>query len=254
MTQAAVGPKIDTRRWFYHWMALTCLAISLIGFLPTYFVPMAQGAFSRPPLVHVHGLLFFAWIVFFVTQTWLAASGRVGAHRELGLLGVAIATAMGASIVAVAVMRVTVPSPSNAPPPLLLIAQILYFEISVAVALANVRRPETHKRLMLLATVSLLGAPIGRWWEIAFGKQIEAIISAGTVPGPTGMLLLSGPPMVASLVIFAAIVFDWRTRRQVSPVYMVGLPIFLLMGPILGPLTISPVGAAFDTWLKHLGG
>ena len=75
MTEAAIAPKADVRRWFYHWMALACLAISVLGFLPTFFVPVAQGTFARPPIVYVHGLLFFSWTIFFCTQTWLAASG-----------------------------------------------------------------------------------------------------------------------------------------------------------------------------------
>jgi hypothetical protein len=254
MAEAQAVARVDARRWFYHWMALTCLAVSVIGYLPTYFVPMAQGTLSKAPIVHLHGMLLFAWIVYLGTQTWLAASGRVVAHREWGLLGIAIATAMLASLIAINVRILTLGLTNAGPPALLQLTNALFFGTCIVVALMNVRRPETHKRLMLMATISLLGAPIGRWWLIAFGAQINAMIAAGGVPDLPGMLLLSGPSMVASLLIVVAMAFDWSTRRSISLIYAIGLPVFVLMGPLVGPLSLSPVGSAVDGWLKHLGG
>ncbi len=81
-------------RYFYFNMALACMAVAFLGFAPTYWVPLAHRTFSASPVVHFHGFLFFSWAVFFVFQTWLAASGRVMRHRAVGIIGVSLATAM----------------------------------------------------------------------------------------------------------------------------------------------------------------
>src|SRR6266567_8574708 len=81
-------------RYFYFYMALACTAVAFLGFAPTYWLPLATGSFSATPVVHFHGLLFFAWTLYFVLQTWLAASGRVARHRTVGMIGVSLATAM----------------------------------------------------------------------------------------------------------------------------------------------------------------
>ena len=45
-------------------------------------------------MVHFHGLLFFAWSLYFAFQSWLAASGKIARHRAIGMIGVSLATAM----------------------------------------------------------------------------------------------------------------------------------------------------------------
>src|SRR5215207_3804130 len=74
---------------FYVRLASVMLAVAVIGFAPTYWVPMGRGTLVVTPIVHVHALLFFGWMLLFWTQTWLAAVGRLGRHRELGVVGVA---------------------------------------------------------------------------------------------------------------------------------------------------------------------
>src|SRR6266550_247398 len=81
-------------RFFYFHMTLACMAVAFLGFAPTYWLPMASGSFAATPVVHFHGMLFFAWTLYFAFQTWLAASGRIVRHRSLGVIGVSLATAM----------------------------------------------------------------------------------------------------------------------------------------------------------------
>src|SRR5262245_20961730 len=75
-------------------MAVICLAVGLIGFTPTYWIPLLRGTFDIPPLTHVHALFCYGWLLLFLRQTTLVASGRTGRHRELGLAGIALATGM----------------------------------------------------------------------------------------------------------------------------------------------------------------
>src|SRR5438477_12767383 len=80
--------------YFYFYMALACTAVAFLGFAPTYWLPLASRSFQATPVIHFHGLLFFAWTLYFAFQTWLAASGRIVRHRSLGVIGVSLATAM----------------------------------------------------------------------------------------------------------------------------------------------------------------
>jgi len=80
--------------YFYFYMALACTAVAFIGFAPTYWMPLAKRSLSASPVVHFHGLLFFAWSLYFAFQSWLAASGKITRHRAIGVIGVSLATAM----------------------------------------------------------------------------------------------------------------------------------------------------------------
>src|SRR4051794_29036750 len=70
--------------YFYFYMALACTAVAFLGFAPTYWLPLAHRSFSASAVVHFHGLLFFAWSLYFAFQSWLAASGKVARHRTIG--------------------------------------------------------------------------------------------------------------------------------------------------------------------------
>jgi hypothetical protein len=73
-SQRAMGKSAN---WFYAWMALACFVVAIVGFMPTYFVPLSKGAFHAAPLVHIHGIILFSWVSLFCAQTWLVATGRV---------------------------------------------------------------------------------------------------------------------------------------------------------------------------------
>lgn len=62
MGQAAVqvAAKADRSRQFYVWMSGICLTIAVLGFMPTYFWPLAHGTFAAEPVVHIHGLILFS--------------------------------------------------------------------------------------------------------------------------------------------------------------------------------------------------
>jgi uncharacterized membrane protein len=72
------------------------------GFGMTYWYPLAAGTFRpAPPVVHLHGLTYFSWMVLLITQATLVNVRNVTLHRSLGMFGIALATAviiMGALI------------------------------------------------------------------------------------------------------------------------------------------------------------
>src|SRR5437868_2067154 len=105
MSQAAIPrPRAELRIPFYAAMSALCLAVAVLGFAPTFFLPLAQGTFERPPVFYIHGLLFFSWTLYFCAQTWMIAAGRTLAHREWGVLGAGLAGAMVFSVMSVVVV------------------------------------------------------------------------------------------------------------------------------------------------------
>jgi hypothetical protein len=99
MAQPAV-PTLDHRTLrstsprFYVGLSTACLAIAVVGFVPTYWMQLAPATFEGSPLLHLHAWLFSAWPLYLLVQTALAAQGQVARHRALGLFGISLATAI----------------------------------------------------------------------------------------------------------------------------------------------------------------
>ena len=72
-------------RWFFTCMAVAAALTAFIGFAPTYYLRSIVGGPPLPTLVHVHGMVFTAWILLFLTQASLVAAHRTDRPR----LGVA---------------------------------------------------------------------------------------------------------------------------------------------------------------------
>ena len=171
------------------------------------------------PVVHFHGLLFFAWMLYFARQSWLAASGQVMRHRASGMIGISLATAMTISgfLVAVNAMKrsaaagMTDEGIAFAIVPL---SGMLFFAVVLTLAIVYIRQKEIHKRLMLLASISLLDAAVARWF-------LTFLAPPGPL-GPPPVPVTIPPALVAYLLLVAAIVHDWRSRGRPHPVYVYG--------------------------------
>ena len=153
--------RADRTSRFYVGMAWLALAVALAGFLPTFFLPLARGAFSAPPVVYLHGALLFAWLVLFTTQTMLIRWQRPSAHRRTGYLAVVLVPCIVVSGIAVGVFAmkrdVAAGGGETAVSSLVgTVTALLLYAALVAAALWYRRRPDYHKRLMLLATLSIL--------------------------------------------------------------------------------------------------
>ena len=94
MVATTITPVRTSTGHFYVWMAGLCALIAFGGFAATYWLQLAAGTFVGPPILHVHGLIFSAWPLLLLSQTILAANGRMEHHRAWGVFGVALATAM----------------------------------------------------------------------------------------------------------------------------------------------------------------
>src|SRR5260370_19557180 len=154
-TQTQIAARTSTQ-YFYFCMALSCTAVAFLGFAPTYWLPMAARTFKSNPIVHIHGLVFFCWTLFFCFQTWLAASGRIANHRSTGMSGISFATAMTIFGVLVSINLMKTAAAMGLKDEgiafaIVPLSRILFFAVAFSFGIAAVRQPEHHKRLMLLA-------------------------------------------------------------------------------------------------------
>jgi uncharacterized membrane protein YozB (DUF420 family) len=239
--------RVDSKYFYVH-MALACLAVVLIGFAPTYFVPMAAHAARFDPVLHIHGLIFFSWSLYFILQTWVAASGQVARHRMTGLIGVSLATAMVIFGVLAAIHSMQAPAAAGHPEigqafAIVPLTNITFFAILIVLALVNVRRPEWHKRLMLMAAIFILGAAAARWF-----------LTFLPVPRPPSVVYTMGPEFLTFLLIVPALLHDWRTRGRLHPVYVVGASARLALIVLRVPFSGTHAWHSIAAWAYGLTG
>jgi hypothetical protein len=255
-SMTAVQPRHE-RRSFYVFVAATSVVVAFGGFAPTYWLQLAPGTFIGAPLVHLHAALFSAWPLYLLLQTTLAARGRINRHRAWGLLGVSLATAMVFVGFAVAndVLATRLAAGYGDAARAFHIASIsliVLFGGFVFVAILCVSRPEIHKRLMLLATASMLAPAIARVF-FALNVGIGPGLRPGLGPPRTveGILL---PALIADALIVAAMLHDTRTRGRPHPAYLIGGAIMLAVQVLRLPLSTTPWWFAVADFLARFSG
>ena len=227
---------VDARdRAFYSGMALTMAVTVFAGFAPSYYLravvgpaPTPTGATTLTPLVHLHGILFTGWVLLFVVQTALVAQHRTRVHQRMGIAGGILAAAM---VLVGTVTAIAAAARGSAPPgidPLSFLivplTDVVLFAGFVGAALWNRRNREAHKRLMMLAYISIIVAAVAR------------------LPGvlPYGPLAFFG---LTCILLFAAMTYDYISRRRVHHVYLWGGALFMLSVPARLMLSTT------DAWL-----
>ena len=205
-------------RFFFVVMACAVIVTVFAGFAPTFYL---RGSFTqtRPMsvLLHVHGIVFSAWVSLFLVQTLLIARGSRRLHQRFGWIGAGIATAM--VILVTAAMVEQLRRVNGFPPPPLALAlsifDIIVFATLVGAALYFRKRSDWHKRFMLSATIVLLGAPMFRAVVHYLGRSDMAKVS-----------------IVSTLLVDAfflpCFAYDLLTRRRIHPAYVVALVLIVL--------------------------
>jgi hypothetical protein len=117
--------------------------------------------------LHVHGAIMSSWCALFFAQAYLVATHRVRVHRRLGSVGAALAflvVAIGTYTTIEATAREVqhhIVGPFHYLFGLNLV-NLLLFAAFVVAALTLRSRPDFHKRLMLMATLSMLAPAVAR--------------------------------------------------------------------------------------------
>lgn len=249
-SNTATSVRSDAQ-WFYVWMAGICVLIAFGGFIPTYWVRLAAGTFKGAPILHIHGMLFFAWTLFFLAQTTFVATGRTPKHRNWGMFGISLATAMGITVVLAAINSINAAETIGMGDEarrftIVSLSGLVLFAAFIGFAIANVRRAELHKRFMLLAMVPLMHAAMARVFMVAFAPA--------DAKGPPPVFVAVPPGIFVDLLIVAAIVHDWRTRGRPHRVYVIGGAIIVCVQLLSVPLSTSPAWMAIAKWVQSLAG
>jgi hypothetical protein len=202
---------------FFVVMASLIAVTAFAGFAPSFYL---RSAFHRHDelsiLLHIHGAVFSTWIILFLVQTILISRGSRTLHRRLGWCAAVIAVAMVGLVAAATVeeMRRVPPFP---PPPVALALNTfdtVVFAILVGGAIYLRKQAEWHKRLLLSATLVLLGAPILRL----------LILMAGHISHQLLVIDL----LLVDLFFLICIAVDLHIRRSVHPAYLCALALILV--------------------------
>ncbi len=154
-------------RTFFSSMILVLWALVLYGFSRTYFLAGMVRAPLPNTLIHVHGAAFTLWMVLLFVQTALISAHRVLWHKRLGLFGFGLAVAMvilGLLAATDALRRGSGPlGLSPATFYVIPVTDMVLFGIFISFSYRLRSKPAAHKRLILIATIGLTGAAVGRF-------------------------------------------------------------------------------------------
>jgi hypothetical protein len=199
---------------FFGTMGMIVALLVFLGFAPTFFLASYYSGPTLSALRMAHGTLFTSWIVLYNVQVFLIASHRVSVHRALGIIGALMAAAMVPLGTAMAITAVREGHAPPGIPPLSFLAIPLFdmavFAPLVAAGIYFRRRGNIHKRLMLLATLSILPAAVARMSRMV---PIPPAVLA------TGPLFYFG---VADALVVAIAAYDLMTRGRVHRVTVWG--------------------------------
>jgi hypothetical protein len=212
------GDTISVRRGVPSWRAdrvfYTSISIAVVGavfagFARTYYLRASFQPAPLPLYLKLHGFAFTTWVGLFLAQTTLVAAGRTDIHRRLGWAGAGLAVLMVVAALSAAIFsghREVLAGHADQARTFLAVPifSMLVFPVFVASAVYYRRYPETHKRLMLLATLSIIDAAVARWpiaWIATTWWAYYAL---------------------ADFFVALAIGYDLVARRRVHPAYIWG--------------------------------
>ena len=232
-------------RVFYVGVGGTLLMLVLVGFAPPYSASLSAG--TLPPFLHVHAAVFLFWTVLLLVQASLVARGSVALHRRLGVLGASLLPVMLVLGYMTAVFGARrghpmwkvpgQPVPEDFPfadslafmtVPL---GDLVLLAVFGAIAVWYRKRPEIHKRAMLLAGLGCMVPP-----------------AATRLPFVNGV--------VATFVLFvlllaACLVHDYYERGRAHPLNLWGSVALLASLPARLALAQTAAWHSFAEWMTR---
>ena len=225
-------------RLFYIGMVVAIVITVFAGFSRTFYLRPYFQTQTLIPLLILHGVVFSSWIVLLVTQTTLVATKRIRTHMRLGIAGGVLAALMIIVGTVTAIVRAKGPSPVPGVNPLsfltIPLGDMLIFAGLVGAAFYFRRRADTHKRLMLLATIAILPAAVARL-PFAFIQQY----------GPLAFFGLS------DLFIVPCLIYDFVTRGRPHRATVLGGALIVVSHPLRLVIGSTHAWVVFATWLTH---
>jgi hypothetical protein len=194
--------------------------VVFIGYFKSYYFS-AFFTDARPianSLVHIHGLVMSAWVIYFVAQVALVRSKNIKLHMTTGMAGIGLAALVVVTglLTAYDAQLVRNAAPPGADPHeffILPVGDMLLFVIYFAGAIYYRKRPLEHKSLMLMTAINFAPAALFR---VAPVPPDYTILFAFGTPALVGLACIGWMRMKQGKFnyIFAAAIL----------LYIVGLP------------------------------
>lgn len=200
-------------QYFYLSMSLLIVAVIVYGFSFTIGKNLIHPTVPRPRILYVHATVFSGWLVFFTLQSMLVRSRKVKWHRRLGWFGLALGTLIPIIGVSTAIVMgrfntVSLHATHAESDLIIPLFDMVCFTSTFPLAFYWRKKPELHRRLMLVATCAVTAA--------GFGRFPERILPA--------YLFYAG----VDLLILLGIARDVIVNRTVHRVYLFALPPFIV--------------------------
>jgi len=200
--------KISKRPRFFFSLTLVMLIVVFLGFAPTYyldsFFDTAIEFQPMPGYLAIHAFILSFWFVGQVIQSTLVQTGHRNMHRTIG--AVAAGLAAGVFITGIVVTVCAIPHAeefgitSRAGLNVLVVSNtmnLLVFFILVSMALYFRSKPQYHKRLMVIASIAIIGPAVSPFR--ALGQFLGALLPQSVaIPVPLFFWIV----LVASIVIY----------------------------------------------------
>jgi hypothetical protein len=223
-------------RIYYTTMTLVIFAVVFAGFSPSFYL---APYFERPALTLapiLHGLVNTAWLVLLVSQAVLVARGNVALHRRLGQAGMVLAALVFVGGIGMSLRNVIVATPARGDlRPFMIIPfgdAVLFGALALA-AFWYRRKPEYHKRFMVLANFNLVAPAAARFTLLQ------------VIPGPYYFWIF------VDLLVLAGPVYDLTRGRRLHPAYLWGGLAIIIAQPLRIWLMFSPQWLWFATLITN---
>jgi hypothetical protein len=202
------------RRSFFFAAHVALLLVVLLGFAPSFYLRSAFHHVTQlPALLYVHGAVLTVWFLLTVVQGRLIQTQRLRLHRRVGYVAAGYAAVVIVFGTLANLMLISeIDSPADGENIVVWgnFFTLVMFAAFVSLAVVFRKRPEAHKRLILLASMSIVGPALG-------GPYSPGGLEAGRIYAIVGLLI-----MFASLLTY-----DLVTRKKPHPASWVGMLLIL---------------------------
>jgi len=187
-------------------MAAVFPVLVALGFIPDYIM-FLSGTGTPHWFAHVHGAVMTSWLIMFFTQSFLAARGNLRYHKQLGQWGAALGGVVIITLLATIVRRrlgIWYPEESFVWDIFVIELYatalfVLFFTWGIAVR----KDSASHKRLLLLATIIIMGAATDRIRFLPGESPVDKFV-------------------YVDALIIPLFLYDYVTRRNIHRITIIG--------------------------------
>ncbi|MBS1752831.1 MAG: hypothetical protein KF741_11435 [Ferruginibacter sp.] len=205
--------KINKNRFtFFTAIAMIGIIAILVGFSKTFIIPLVSGTKTWPLTIYAHAFFVFGWVIIFLTQSLLIQNKKYKIHIFIGRWAAFIAVGAAISIIPASLFQIERELKEGLGQTAISsivgsLASASMFLILVTLGILNRKRPQVHKRFMLLATILLIWPAWFRWRH--YFPSVER-------PDIWFAVVLSDS------LILVAFIWDWLKNKYIHPALFYG--------------------------------